>query len=265
MNIKNITLVGVCCASLLTHQSSFANVNASGIDKNKVSDNRAEPIGFLYGATLMVNQEIYKGYSSRTNLIPIFGYKGEKLQVYGPFIRYDVAQFSHVKLSLQAAPNFNGFDESDSAFFEGMEERKFSISAGYGVHYKKNDWQVSFSNLFDVLNRSGGYTMNTSIGRTYRKGPVFFEPKLSVRYLDRDFADYYYGVRENEVNEFRSAYQVDSAVNTALGLSISTPIFFSGMTRFSVEHTWYDSSISDSPLVEKDTSLNVRMIFSKFF
>ena len=61
------------------------------------------------------------------------------------------------------------------------------------------------------------------------------------------------------------AYNGDSALNKNIGLSISTPVLLGGFTRLSIEHTWYDESLTNSPLVENDTSFNLLLLFTKNF
>lgn len=226
---------------------------------------RIEPKGYLYGFGLGINQELYKGYDRRVIPLPIIGYRGDKLRVLGPFISYDLTEVNDVKISLQASPRFQGFDESDSYIFEGMEERKFSMDAGVGLNYEKNNWKIGVSSMFDALNKSNGYVVTTSLGKVFNKGPIFIEPSIAVKYHDSNHVDYYYGVKESEINEIRTAYKGTSAVNTTLGLSIGTPIFFGGYTALSLDHTWYDNSISESPLVDTNTNYSLRLFYSRFF
>lgn len=220
---------------------------------------------YLYGVGVAVKKEIYKGYSSRTVPLPLIGYRGEKLNVFGPFVSYKVANLDDLSISVQLSPRFQGFDDSDSDFFEGMDKRKDSLDAGLGLDYKQGDWQFQLSSLFDVLGNSKGYELKSGVSYTQRYGPVFITPSASLSYLDSKHVDYYYGVKMNEINEFRSAYEGDSALNTTAGLSIATPIFFGGMTRATLEYTWYDDPITDSPIVEEDTSLSFGVFFTKHF
>ncbi|MDP5190805.1 MipA/OmpV family protein, partial [Rheinheimera baltica] len=69
----------------------------------------AAPQGFLYGIGIGVNQEIYRGYSNRTIPLPILGYRGEKLSVYGPFASYTLVDFGNISFSAKLAPRFAGF------------------------------------------------------------------------------------------------------------------------------------------------------------
>lgn len=221
--------------------------------------------GFLYGLGLSTNKEIYKGYNRRNLILPIIGYRGEKLNVFGPFVSYEVEEFAGVKVLVQAAPRFQGFDDTDSYIFKGMAERKFSMDAGIGFNYKKNNWKVSFSSMFDVFNRSNGMELSSSVSYAFSYGPVFIEPRITFSYLDTNHVDYYYGVGQEEVSTDRAEYLGESALNPGIGLTISTPIFLGGFTQLNFQRTWFDSGITDSPLVEDHSNLIVRLLYTRTF
>lgn len=226
---------------------------------------RIEPKGFLYGLGLGISHEIYVGYDYRVIPLPIIGYRGDNFRILGPFASYDALSLSDINLTLMLAPRFQGFDESDSDIFKNMQDRKFSMDAGFGVTYEKKDWKISVSSMFDVLGRSNGYEAKANVARVFRKGPLFFEPSLSLSYLDSNHVDYYYGVKADETNPLTYTYTGDSALNSSLGFSVSTPILLGGFTQLAFNYTWYDSAITNSPLVEDNTNLNIRLLFSKFF
>jgi outer membrane protein len=253
MNLIKLTLL-LC---LVFADLSFA--------ERPINTSKNEASNFLYGIGMVSNKEIYKGYDTRTMVLPFIGYKGEHLTVFGPFISYKVKEFNNFEVSVKLSPRFQGFDESDSYIFEGMKDRKSSIDAGVDVNYKKDDWRVSVYTAFDVLGRSNGFEVKSAVGRTFRFGPVFIEPSVSLSYLNSDHVDYYYGVLDNEVNSNRGAYQGSAAKNTSINLSVATPIILGGFTRFNVEYVLFDSSITDSPLVEDDSSLSVQLFFTKNF
>lgn len=247
------SLMVLCCGAVSAAQDGGA------------AEERAEQRGFLYGAGVLVSEEPYRGYDTRIIPIPILGYLGERLRVFGPFVSYDVVQGQDIRLSVKAAPRFQGFDESDSDYFEGMQDRDSSLDAGLGFNYDKDDWKVDLSVMFDTLGKSDGYELKTSLGKVFRRGPLFLEPTVSLSYLDDNMVDYYYGVRDSEETDFRKAYKGDSTVNTSLGFSVATPRIWGGMTRFSLEHTWNGSNISDSPLVNSDSQWSMRLLFTRFF
>lgn len=240
-------------------------------DKNNTSGDKGnnrgqiEKYGFIYGLGIGVNNGLYKDYDLPIIPLPIVGYRGKDFSVYGPFISYHFFKQDGLKLSLNAAPRFGGFDEDDADIFSGMKNRKMSLDTGLGLSYKNDDWKFTSSAMFDVLGRSKGLEVKTSVGKMMRFGPVFIEPSVGLSYLDAKHVDYYYGVDSNEATISRMSYEGSSALNKTVGLAIMTPIFFKGITALNFENTWYDSSISDSPLTEGDSSLSIRFTFSKFF
>ena len=238
---------------------------ASSAGERVAAEDRSEEQGFLYGAGLIVSAEPYRGFDTRFIPIPVLGYRGERLRVLGPFVSYDVLQAEASRLSLRAAPRFQGFDESDSDFFEGMKDRDSSLDAGLGFNYDREDWKFEAAAMWDTLGKSDGYELSTRLGRVFRNGPVFLEPSLAFSYLDDNNVDYYYGVRDSEQTDARVAYKGDSTVNTTIGFSVSTPILLGGFTQLAIDHTWNGSNISDSPLVNSDSQWSIRMLFSRMF
>ncbi len=237
--------------------------SANAADKPS-SGQFTQPQGLTYGIGLAVKREIYKGYDQRFIPLPLVGYRGEKLSIVGPFISYQVYQNSNWRLSALISPRFEGFDESDSDYFKGMEDREFSMDAGLAINYKRESWTFSSRFRADALSRSNGIETNFKIGKQYRYGPVAIEPNIELTYLDDNNVDYYYGVRASEATAERAFYQAESALNKSLGLTISSPLW-GGFIRGNINNTWYDTSITDSPLTERDTSLGIMISYSSFF
>ena len=236
-------------------------------DATERGENRAqiEPNGFICGAALGLQREIYIDYDHRVIPLPVIGYRGEKLRVFGPFVNYEMYQTGAFGFDARLRPRFGGFDESDSDIFDNMEERKFSIDLGFGLTWQRDDWKLELAGLYDVLDRSDGREWRVSLGRAYRVDKVFLEPTVGISYLDNRHVDYYYGVDVSETASFRPAYRGESALKRKLGISMVTPVWFKGLTRISVENTWYDSAIADGPLTDADSSLSIYIAFSKFF
>jgi outer membrane protein len=243
----------------------FAAATAAVAEERGENRERIEPHGYIYGGALGVRREIYTDYDRRVIPLPVIGYRGERLQVFGPFVNYELYRAGAFAFDARLSPRFAGFDESDSDIFDGMEEREFSMDLGVGLTWQRDDWKIELAGLHDVLERSDGREWRANLGRAYRVGKVFLEPSIGVSYLDRRHVDYYYGVDETEATSFRPAYRGDSALNRTLGIDLVTPAWFDGFTRIGIENTWYDSAIADSPLTDTDSSLRVFIAFSKFF
>jgi outer membrane protein len=115
-------------------------------------------------------------------------------------------QSGAVELSIQAKPRLEGYEESDSDVFDGMDDRKPSIDLGLGLEYAKGDWKFELSSLHDVLGRSNGSELSAGLSKIFRHGPFFIEPGFGLSYLDSHYVDYYYGVKDDEVTSFRPSY-----------------------------------------------------------
>lgn len=244
---------------------SAAVLSAAALCSAQLTAQQAALQGFLYGVGIGVNQEIYSDFSSRTIPLPILGYQGEKLSVYGPFISYKLLELENISFSAKLAPRFAGFDESDSSVFTGIAERNDSLDGGFGVQIRQQGWLLEADTVFDLLGNSNGSESKLAVGYSYLASVVIIEPKLSISYFDNNLVNYYYGVRPEEVTAQRPAYKAGGSVNYNAGLSLSTPLFFGGMTKLGIEHHWYGNNISNSPLTDRNSGWSASLYWFTFF
>jgi outer membrane protein len=235
-------------------------------DEGAVNSNKTPSYGqgYIYGAGVAYQQQIYKGFDQRTIAIPLLGYVGEKLNVFGPFVSYSLFKKNDWAFDLNLSPRFNGFDDEDSDFFIGMQERKDSLDAGFALKYNPNNWSYQFKALTDVLSKSNGTDIELNFTRKFKYKFLTIEPSLSIQHLDKNLTDYYYGVQQLEVTSNRSYFEGSSTINKSLNLSLTTPSPI-GLVRLDLGNTWFGSGITDSPLVEKDHSFGMRLFFITFF
>lgn len=248
--------------------SSFAAAENENIHESTSSNQKTErkhQSGFFYGAMLGYKTEIYKGVENDFIAFPVVGYRSDRFNFLGPLVSYRLLEKESVEVSSILRYNFAGYDSSDSQSLDGMQDREASLDIGLGLSYKKHHWSAKLEAFHDVLGRSNGFELKSSLGKTYYFGPIFIEPNLGLSYWDNQYVDYYFGVEENEALAGRNACQGRYALNKNIGLNISTPIFFGGFTRLSLEHSWYDDSIEKSPITESDKSFGFRLTFSRFF
>ncbi len=224
-----------------------------------------QPQGWLWGVGVSASQDVYTDFDNRVIPIPLIGYAGERLRVFGPFVSYQLYSDKGVSVDAQLVPVFAGYEEDDSAVFRGMDDRDFSYAAGVGLNYSHKGWTYSLNTNADILGKFDGYQGTARIGRAFRVNNFVIEPALSFTYQDSHYVDYYYGVKPEEATDFRSAYEGESALNTELQLAISTTRFLSGMTRLQITSTFYDDSISDSPLTDDDMALSAMLVFTRMF
>ncbi len=244
--------------SLLSYQVTHAN------EANETSNQRPQATGFIYGAGVAYQQQLYKGFDQRTIALPLIGYVGENLNVFGPFVSYSFYKKDDWKVDVNLSPRFSGYEASDSPFFEGMSERKDSLDAGFSLNYSPANWTLKFSTLSDVLSKSKGNEFSFMVANKHKIGLLSIEPSVTISQFDNDLSDYYFGVLQNEATDSRSYYEGTSSVNKTVGVAFTHPLPI-GLLRLDVSNTWYGSGITDSPLVDSDKSFSTRLFFIGFF
>lgn len=168
--LRPLALVAVCSLPLISTVASA--------EQNRSAE---PPQGFLYGVGVGINQEIYRGYKRRVIPLPLVGYRGEKLSVYGPFVSYELATANDVSLSAKLTPRFAGYDGGDSDVFLGMK-RKSSLDAGLGLQYRIDNWTLDTEVLTDVLGNSNGQEAKLKFSYGLRFGPLQVSPEVGVSY-----------------------------------------------------------------------------------
>ena len=59
------------------------------------------PQGWMWGVGVAASQDVYTDFDNRIVPIPIIGYVGERLRVYGPFVGYQLLQDDGFTLDAQ--------------------------------------------------------------------------------------------------------------------------------------------------------------------
>lgn len=247
------------------HYALLASSLFIGLSGTAQSQESQTTTGWIWGAGVLIEETPYIGYDNRTLPIPIIGYYGEKFSFAGTTANYQLYKNGGLSMSLRLAAMVNGYDEDDSDVFAGMESRDFSLALGGEVTYVKQNWTLQLTSGHDILDRSGGYELRSSVSYNFELENFSINPFIGTRYQDSKYVDYYYGVSAEEATDLRNEHVGDSAVNSELGLTISTNKYLGGVFGLTIQNTWYDDSISDSPLTDADSALSMRLRYTRFF
>lgn len=209
-----------------------------------------EASGWGAGLGAVIQQQGYVGASTDTMIFPMLSYQGENFYWQGPELGYEVND----NLSFFGSYRFDGFDEDDSNFFDGMEARKGSLDLGVAYSFDTDIGNIEVEAAFDVLDEHGGYELGLSYGFPLPALGGMVIPSIGVSYVSEDLVDYYYGVRASEATDNRPQYQGDSAVNFSVGLTGFWPIEENQQVFASLSYDILGSGIEDSPLLEDSAS-----------
>ncbi len=155
-------------------------------------------------------------------------------------------------LSLTAQPRTLGYKASDSEILTGMDERKSSLEGGLALSAKYKDTYIENMLLHDLLSYHKSWLNRTEIGTKYSLGKVNFYPSVVMLYMSEKFMNYYYGVKENEVNLAlnRPAYKANSGFEFGVQTYIGFPLTKNVSALFNLRYDYLPKSAKISPLVE---------------
>jgi outer membrane protein len=218
--------------------------------------NEAKKPSWLVGAGMAVAAKPYEGMSAKVYPIPLFGYEGERLYVRGISAGYRLFVHDGWSLGPVVRIRFDGYEADDSDDLDGMDDRDGTINGGLEVT-RLTDWGlIGLSFVNDLLGRHDGHDIEVSY--TIRFGWQRWDiiPSVALCYRSEDLVDYYYGVKADEARSGRPAYVAGEALNPSIRLAARRDVSERWQATVVLQYEWYDSEISDSPIVDDDGGMS---------
>jgi outer membrane scaffolding protein for murein synthesis (MipA/OmpV family) len=134
----------------------------------------------------------------------------------------------------------------------GVEDRNWAVEAGPLIGWRRWPVHLQFRSYWELPNRHSGSTSEVefSLPRKFRRG--FFVPAVKLAYMNAGYANYYFGVSEEEAGPTRPSYQPGSATNIRVGLTLGYDLTPRWLLKGSIGMEHLDSSISASPIIDRD-------------
>ena len=234
--------------------SIFAEVSFS--NNERASGNDGQISFFSAGAGVIITEDPYKGIDTKSQGIPFFLYRTERLSLFGPMIRYLIFEDDDWELDALTKIRFEGYEEGDSRFLQDMDERKWTLELGGSLSkvFPIGDITADFS--ADILNEHKGHELRLfysyDFGDAFNSLALTVTPNIGLIYRNSKLNDYYYGVRESEINASRPEYNVGDSTGLMAGLRINY-IYNENLSLVGIiSYEWLGSEIRHSPIVDKD-------------
>lgn len=243
-----IAICWTAVLALLAAASATAHAQKTHEDPSRIN-----PPGLSAGIGVADGQSLYEDADDTETLtVPFLGYEGERFYLRGVTAGARIWQGQDLQLDLVAQPRFDQLDPDDSEALSGMERRKRSLDGGLRAGWRAGPWRISGRAVTDLLDRHQGQEIKLDLG--YQVGPpfLFVRPRLSLSWQSERLTRYYYGVREGEATTSRPAYSPGAALNVAAGVAGRYAISRRWGAFLSINHTWLDDAVADSPIVGRD-------------
>jgi len=210
----------------------------------------------MAGAGLVHVDDGYRGMDGRTFAIPFIMVDSERFFIRGPQAGIHLYGNPNSGLDLIVQAGFGGYEASDSPYFDGMEDRDFTLFAGMQwTHRFNRRTGVSITLTTDVLGNADGMQGSAALNRNWFAGTWMFTATLQAEWISGDVVDYYYGVRPEEARENRPAYRGEASWNPGISLMVTRPFGKRGVFMAIGGYGLYGSGITDSPLVEQNGAM----------
>lgn len=256
-------------ATNLAHVSALVSVLTYAVPAfAQQPHGKDNPEGSSWGLGLAVvsAQKAYKGTDRETKALPMLSYENRYVKLSGPNLELklpglELSDSQRLKFGVVAKLfGGSGYEASDSPALVGMAERKSSAWAGAKVEWENDLADVKLELLGDASGRSEGKRVVLGVEHKWKLSPkVMLVPQVGVEWVDKNYVDYYYGVRASEAMAGRAAYIGKSTVNAEISLA--------GIYRFDKHHSMMlnvgvkslGKEIKDSPIVDRSTENRVML------
>lgn len=204
------------------------------------------------GLGLVYRNSIYKKDDAMVMPIPMVYYETEGFFFKGRSLGYHILKNGGLSLDVIGQWRFDGYDDSDSSFLRGMDDRQMTLDGGFELSYEDGWGKTSVSFLSDMLGRHDGQELSISYGKQFTAGKWMMTPAVGAIWNSHNLADYYFGVRPDEALALRPAYSVGEAWNPTVRLNVLYRINKQWSALGLFRYEWLDNEISNSPIVDAD-------------
>lgn len=241
-----------------------AGLSTSWMAQAGEQDSGAGESSWGLGLGVSSDQQPYTDIDRDTQAIPLIYFENDYVRVLGltaevklPSLHMgDAQQFN---FNLVVDYDSSGYEEGDADILDDMDDRDGGFWAGAKVEWENPLVNFNAEWLADVSGNSDGQRFTLGMERTWVFGEhMMLTPRAAAVWQDKEYVDYYFGVRTDEVRFDRAAYEGKSTINTKIGVR--------GTYRFDKQHSVFldleavrlGSEIEDSPLVDTSSENSVR-------
>lgn len=217
---------------------------------------------FMLGLGVSSEDSIYKGVGRETDILPMIAYEQGRLSIFGPSVSYNLIEHDAFEVSLLAQYRMDGYDASDSADLAGMADREGAFELGAAITYENDYGEWSAQALTDISNEHEGYELELGWEKPMRLSQNWsVAPAASIAYRSDDMNTYYYGVSAAEATVQRAAYTAGGDTIYELGISAQYTIDQQQGIRIGASYQKFGDEISNSSIVEDDSSTEISAVY----
>jgi len=201
-----------------------------------------------------------------TQVIPAITYVGERLQWFGPALRYGIAGTGKLRLAAAAEYRIGVYEETDSEALSGLGDRDGTLIGGLGLQYEITEgFELELLYQHDVLDRIGGGMANVRLSRGIPWGNTVFVPQIAYNWLSSDMSNHDFGVPQGAATPGRPAYRLGGTTSVEAGLGVFVELSENWRIILNVAGERLDDEVAASPIVDDDVVIKGLAIVTYVF
>lgn len=240
-------LFAAAIAAALTHTSAVAATISASPD---VAPSKNQQSSLEVGLGVGALNTAYADYDDETTGIPLIFFNSKNFYFEGIEGGYKIIENRQSRLSVFLSMGAEEFDAGNSDY-DGLEDRDRSVMAGVRYRHMARWGILDAKVAADVSDESEGTIARISYGYPFRPSEQFtIMPRGFVKWMSSDYADYYYGVSEEESG--LASYAPGSSMKYGAELIATYQINKKWKVLGGGRVTMLDSDLEDSPMLDDD-------------
>ncbi|TDV27238.1 outer membrane protein [Paraburkholderia caballeronis] len=215
------------------------------------------------GAGVGVKESPYQGYGTKVQPFPLVYFDNKWVRLLGTTVDVKIGSWDGVSIALRGKYSLgDGYSGSDAPILNGMQDRNGAFWYGPALA-----WRTAFGTLSADYLVSGNKGQQASIdySKSFDFGNFSLTPHVGADWFSSKYVDYYYGVPSYDARPGRQAYSGTASWNTSLGTRIGYRLTQHQRVQLDVGVTRLGGGITDSPLVGKRFTPEVRIGYNYQF
>ncbi|MFW7522766.1 outer membrane protein OmpV [Vibrio ostreicida] len=196
--------------------------------------------------------DLFKGQKHNATVLGNFGYQGEDFNATLQSLNYRFLGNTGDMFNMSGYLGTSGlmYDHSASDFLKGMDKRKASLDLGVNADFHLAQGTISTYAQHDVTNTYGGYLAGVTYYLPMSFGRADIVPFAGLAYQNKDYVDYYFGVKDTEATQARKAYKGSGDVSYNVGYKFIMPVSDNWKITQTTAYTRLGDNTADSSIVD---------------
>ncbi len=217
------------------------------------------------GAIVASSESLYVDGETKTQLQPRINYQNGLFFIQGTEAGGIILDNDNLKITGSVNIDTRDIDRGNSAQLSDMVTLDRAIDVKIGATWRNALGKVKASIRRDIAGTHNGLQAGLEFSKPMILANTKVAPFIGADWMSTDTANYYYGVSASDAKVGRPAYQANNSTVLSVGIKAMHPITKSLDLMGIAKINYFDSNVTDSPIVDKDHSVNIGLGFQYSF